>query len=176
LFEVEVKAQVEDAAAIESRLLQIGVIFQKEIHQSDTYFQHPMRDFARTDEALRIRITDDKNYLTYKGAKIDSTSKTREEIELEVQEPFKLVELLTKIGLIPIKKVVKSRKSYSFGDITISLDNVEELGSYIELELAVSDKTQIPPARTRLFSLFKQLEISSKNFERRSYLELLMGL
>ena len=176
LFEVEVKARIKDAASIESRILQLGAIFQKEIHQSDIYFQHPIRDFAQTDEALRIRITDDKNYLTYKGAKLDSTSKTREELEIEVQEPLKLLELLTRIGLSPIKKVVKTRKFYLYNDITISIDDVEELGSFLELELAVSDETQIPPARNRLFSFFKQLKISSKNFERRSYLELLLGL
>lgn len=176
MFEVEVKARVEDLGSIESRILELGAVFQEEIHQSDTYFQHPTRDFAQTDEALRIRVTDKKNYLTYKGAKLDSISKTREELEIEVQEPLKLAELLTKIGLTPTKKVVKSRKSYSYDDITISIDNVDELGAFIELELAVSDETQIPPARNRLFSFFKQLKISSRNFERRSYLELLLGL
>jgi len=176
LFEVEVKARVEDIGSIENWILELGAIFQKVIFQSDIYFQHPTRDFAQTDEALRIRITDNKNYLTYKGAKLDSTSKTREEFEIEVQEPLKLSEILTKIGLIPIKKVVKSRKSYLYKDITIFLDNVDELGFYIELEIAVSDERQIPAARNRLFSLFKQLKIPPQNFERRSYLELLMDL
>jgi adenylate cyclase class 2 len=154
----------------------LGAIFQEEIHQSDTYFQHPTRDFAQTDEAVRIRITDDKNYLTYKGPKLDSTSKTREELEIEVQEPLKLSELLKKIGLIPVKAVVKSRKSYLYEDIMIFLDNVDELGFFIELELDVSDKEQVSPARNRLFSFLKQLEIPAQNFERRSYLELLLSL
>jgi adenylate cyclase class 2 len=174
MFEVEVKARIEDPASIESQLFTLGASFQHTIHQNDTYFQHPLRNFAQTDEALRIRITDDKSYLTYKGPKIDSFSKTREELELEVQDPLKFSELLKKIGLNPIMKVVKTRKSYLLQDISISIDTIEELGNFIELELDVPDKAQVPMARERLFTILAQLTISPDKFERRSYLELLM--
>jgi adenylate cyclase, class 2 len=174
LFEVEVKAQIEEIASIESQLLQLGASFQQIIHQSDIYFQHPIRNFAQTDEALRIRIADNGNYLTYKGPKIDSVSKTREELELEVQDPLKFIDLLKKIGLNPIMKVIKSRRSYLLNDISISIDTIEELGTFIELELDVPDKGQLPTARERLFTILKQLKISPNKFERRSYLELLI--
>ncbi len=176
MFEVEVKARIEDPASIESQLLQLGASFQQIIFQTDIYFQHPIRNFAQTDEALRIRITADKSYLTYKGPKIDLISKTREELELEVQDPLKFIELLKKIGLNPIMQVVKSRKCYLLSEISISIDAVQELGTFIELELDVPEKTQLPTARERLFAVFKQLNISSEKFERRSYLELLMKL
>ena len=176
MFEVEVKARIEDLASMERQLLQLGASFQQIIHQSDIYFQHPIRNFAQTDEALRVRIADNASYLTYKGPKIDSVSKTREELELEVQDPLKLIELLKKIGLSPIMKVVKSRRSYLLNDISISIDTIDELGTIIELELDVPDKGQLPTARERLFAVLKQLKIRPEKFERRSYLELLMKL
>ena len=40
------------------------------------------RDFARTDEALRLRHVGEFNYITYKGPKLDATTKTRREIEI----------------------------------------------------------------------------------------------
>lgn len=175
MFEVEIKARIEDPSSIESQILKLGALFQKIIHQTDTYFQHPLRNFAQTDEALRIRITDNKSYFTYKGPKIDSTSKTREELELEVQEPLKFIELLKKIGLNPVTNVVKSRKLYLLEEVKISIDIVEKLGAYLELELEVPDKNQVTLARNRLFSLLNRLQISSEKFERRSYLELLLG-
>ena len=49
--------------------------------QVDTYFSHPARDFAATDEALRIRSIDQENFVTYKGPKLDATTKTRREID-----------------------------------------------------------------------------------------------
>lgn len=170
------KARIEDLASIGSQLLQLGASFQHIIQQSDIYFQHPIRNFAQTDEALRIRITDNGSYLTYKGPKIDAISKTREELEFEVEDPLKFIELLKKIGLHPLMKVVKSRRSYLLNDISISLDTIEELGTFIELELDVQDKSQLPMARKRLFAILKQLRISPDKFERRSYLELLIKL
>ncbi|MFX1295341.1 MAG: class IV adenylate cyclase [Promethearchaeota archaeon] len=174
MFEVEIKAHLDDLSLIENRLLQLDAIYQKTLHQNDIYLQHPLRNFAQTDEALRIRISDDKSYLTYKGPKLDSSSKTREEFELEVQEPKKLSELLKKIGFITVQKVSKFRKQYSLNDIIISLDTVDGLGEFIELEIDVLDKSAIVSARDRLFSVLKQLKISSEKLERRSYLELLL--
>ncbi|NVM55437.1 MAG: class IV adenylate cyclase [Candidatus Helarchaeota archaeon] len=174
MIEVEIKAHLEDFTSVETQLLQLGATFRKAIHQRDTYFQHPIRNFAQTDEALRIRISDDKSYLTYKGSKLDPSSKTREELELEIQEPNQLLELLKKVGFIPVKTVIKSRKSYILDDIKISLDKVEGLGYFIELEIDISEKDAIPPTRDRLISLLAQLNISSEKLERRSYLELLI--
>ena len=38
-----------------SRLEELGGEYQAELRQVDSYFAHPARDFAVTDEALRIR-------------------------------------------------------------------------------------------------------------------------
>ena len=61
---------------------------------SDEYFQHPCRDFQKTDEALRVRTTSlakDKNkfhYLTYKGVKLFEVGKTRQEIEYSIDSIY----------------------------------------------------------------------------------------
>lgn len=172
MFEVEIKAYLEEIASMETQLQQLGAVFQKSIRQSDTYFQHPIRNFAQTDEALRIRNSDNQSYLTYKGPKLDSTSKTREELEIEIQKPEKFSNILKKLGFSSVLTVAKTRKIYSLDDITISLDNVDDLGDFIELETDVSDKEAIPSARGRLFTLLKQLDIPKEKSERRSYLEL----
>ena len=45
----------------------------------------PCRDFAQTDEALRIRTVGDTSFVTYKGPKLDATTKTRRELELPLR-------------------------------------------------------------------------------------------
>jgi len=174
LFEVEIKAYIDDLTLIERQLKQLGAVYQTTLHQSDLYFQHPIRNFAQTDEALRVRISNDQSYLTYKGPKLDSNSKTREEFELNIVSPDKYTKLLTKLGFIPVKKVLKTRKVFNLDDIIISLDHLDHLGNFIELELEVTDQKQIPSAKNRLFSLIKQLNISPTQLERCSYLELLL--
>ena len=82
MFEVEQKFRVDGFAEIETHLARLGAEIENPIEQVDTYFAHPQRDFAATDEALRIRQVGDENFVTYKGPKIDSQTKTRREIEL----------------------------------------------------------------------------------------------
>lgn len=55
MIEVEVKAHVSDFKGVKQRLIEIGAERIGEEHQEDTYFNAPHRDFAKTDEALRIR-------------------------------------------------------------------------------------------------------------------------
>ena len=174
MFEVEIKAHIEDLNSIKKKIEKLGAKFRSDLKQSDVYFQHPIRNFAQTDEALRIRISDKNSYLTYKGAKVDSSTKTREELELAIPEPDKLNTILKKIGFSPVMTVKKTRKKYILDEIKISIDMVEGLGNFIELELEISEKEHIQSARERLFSLLKRLNIPNEKLERRSYLELLI--
>ena len=88
MIEVEVKAKIDNFEDMRKKLNDLGAIKTKEEFQEDIYFNSPIVDFAKTDEALRIRTTkqgDEKHiFITYKGAKIDSESKTREEIEFGI--------------------------------------------------------------------------------------------
>jgi len=89
--------------------------FREEI---DTYYQHPGRDFAQTDEGLRVRscpaaTTGFGCFLTYKGPKIDSETKTRQEIEIPLL-PGTYADcqhLLETLGFIPVEVVRKFRKT-----------------------------------------------------------------
>ena len=50
--------------------------------EADHYLNAPDRDFARTDEALRLRRIGENTFLTYKGPRRDAASKTRTEVEV----------------------------------------------------------------------------------------------
>ena len=80
-FEVEQKFALDSVAEVEQRLAHWGA-GSGVSEQSDLYFNHPARDFAKTDEALRLRSVGDEHFITYKGPKLDATTKTRQEIEL----------------------------------------------------------------------------------------------
>ena len=71
-YEVEQKFRVDELGSIEDALRQLGSRVEDTVEQVDCYFAHPVRDFAATDEALRIRQVGPDAFVTYKGPKIDS--------------------------------------------------------------------------------------------------------
>src|SRR5438132_14309314 len=82
MLEVEVNYALDDFAPLEAALGRWGVTLGSPRRDADHYFNAPDRDFARTDEAFRVRIVGQTNYVTYKGPKLDRETKTRLEIEV----------------------------------------------------------------------------------------------
>src|SRR6476619_4596033 len=113
-YEVEQKHRVSDEAALVGRLQERDGHLEKPIEQSDQYFAHPCRDFATTDEALRIRVVGDQSFVTYKGPKIDKTTKTRQEIELPLdpadRDGSRFASLLAALGFTPVAVARKRRR------------------------------------------------------------------
>jgi adenylate cyclase class 2 len=178
-LEVEQKFPLSHPPAVRALLGRLGAAFSPPIQQADTYFRHPTRDFAQTDEALRLRRVGETNLITYKGPKLDAQTKTRREIELALapgQVAFEqFSELLTAVGFTPVLTVRKRREpgeiAWQGQSIQIALDEVEGLGSFLELEIAANANT-VDAARSAVLSLGSHLGLLE--VERRSYLELIV--
>ena len=178
-FEVEQKYRTDAIQDVQQRLEAVGRLHGERLTQNDVYYAHPQRDFAETDEALRIRHVGEQNYLTYKGPKIDTVSKTRQEVELGIEPgdagAHKADAMLLALGFRPVSRVCKQRQCYqvtrSQQEIEVSIDEVEDLGTFIELEIVAED-SQVDAAREAIARLADELGLSE--VERRSYLELLL--
>ncbi len=164
MLEIEVKAKVTELEALEKQIINRGWKFRKEVVEEDTYFNHPNRDFTVTDEALRLRKSGGKCYLTYKGPKVDGLTKTREEHNVEVGSAVDAQVILKNLGFKEVLPVRKTRRYYRLEEFDIMLDNVEGLGNYIEIEKRGEYKPQ------ELLDLLEDLGIGES--ETRSYLEL----
>jgi adenylate cyclase class 2 len=178
-YEVENKYPVADLAEAERRLSEINAAIGADVRQVDIYFAHPARDFSTTDEAIRIRRVGEENFLTYKGPKIDSTTKTRREIELPItlgdQGVLDWTSMLKALGFQVVAEVRKRRRqlraTWNGTPVEIALDEVEGLGTFVELEI-LADARSLSEARKYLTELSQKLKLASP--ERRSYLELLL--
>lgn len=179
MIEVEVKAKIDSFEEIEKELEKIGATKTKKEFQEDIYFNSPIVDFAKTDEALRIRTTtEDDNtniFITYKGPKIDSKSKTRKEIEMGIDDSKKCADIFEEIGFEKVRAVRKNRQYYKYENFEISLDDIEGLDPYMEIEISLEDGNDYSHAQDEIFKLFEKLGITD-GFERTSYLELLENL
>jgi adenylate cyclase class 2 len=180
VLEVEQKFPVSDLASLKSKLADLGAVHRETVAQVDCYFAHPARDFARTDEALRLRQVGQLNFITYKGPKLDTTTKTRREIEVGLaagqQAAAAAAELLEALGFSRVgevrKRRVHSTLRWQDREIGVSLDEVASLGTFVELEIMANER-DVDQARGLLASLANHLDLS--NSERRSYLELLIA-
>lgn len=179
MIEVEVKAKISSFIEMEEKLDSIGATKSKHEFQEDIYFNSPIVDFADTDEALRIRTTkenEDVNiFITYKGPKIDKHSKTRKEIEMGIEDAGKCSDIFEAIGFRKVRAVRKNRQYYTYENFEISLDDIEGLDPYMEIEIALEDGENYTDAQDEIFKLFEKLGVTD-GFERTSYLELLENL
>jgi adenylate cyclase class 2 len=179
MLEVELKFRCDETETLVAALIQLGAHRAPEVRQVDQYFNHPQRDFAQTDEAVRIRDTNGQASLTYKGPLVDRESKTRREIELDLagdQAREKLGEWLQAVGFRPVLQVEKTRQAWTLRrggrDVEIALDLVTGLGQFVELE-TVADESELVPARQLLQELAAELGLTQS--ERRGYLSMLLG-
>ena len=176
MIEVEMKIKISenDFLKLEKELSVKG---KRKIEENmdDLYFQHPCRDFKVTDEALRIRRCNSDLFITYKGPKLGKEMKTREEIEFKIEDFDKAKRAFEKLGFIPVAHVKKRRISYKYGDYTISLDKVNQLGTFLEIECAVLNETEIKEKEDKIKSfLINTLGIKEFKSIRKSYLEMLL--
>lgn len=176
-FEVEKKYWLSDLEATLSKLNELGLNVGAPRDQIDRYFAHPARDFTQTDECLRLRSSGEKNYITYKGARIDSTTKTRRELELPLLDGSygqEFEQLLEVLGFKPMMTIHKLRRKVELEwdeyPIEIAIDEIDQLGCFIELE-TTSDLEHLDRAKQALGTLADRLELDRP--ERRSYLELM---
>lgn len=178
-YEVEQKHRIDDLPALVHRLAQRGVALGPPIIQSDEYFTHPARDFAKTDEALRIRSSGEQVFVTYKGPKLDRTTKTRREIELPLhpddKDGTKFAELLGSLGFTRVATVRKQRRRFEIRSkghgVEGAFDNVDGVGAFVELELSANEKN-LETAKQVIRELAEELGLGPS--ERRSYLEMLL--
>lgn len=176
MIEVEIKARIKDKNEALKKIKDIGGVYSHSEEQEDFYFNAPYKDYRETDEALRIRIIpcEDgfKKILTYKGPKLDSISKTRREIEVEIDDIDNMTQLLISLGFKVSATVSKVRRIFDYQDYTITLDKLEELDYFMEIEYVAKEDDNIEEITENILKIFKKLDIT-EGFERKSYLELL---
>lgn len=183
VYEVELKFPVSDPADVERRVAGLGGRFAPAVDQVDRYFAHPARDFAVTDEALRLRRMGDDVVVTWKGPRIDAATKTRREVELGVAPAgaglatiARWTDLLEALGFRQVREVAKRRRTALIhrdgATIEAALDDVAGLGWFLELEEQAA-AADVDRSRERLGALARELGCTAP--ERRSYLELLLA-
>lgn len=188
--EVEAKLRVADPEAIRRRLHDLGAPLESPRVQADLFYAHPQRDFARTDEALRLRFADGFLELTYKGPKqsvagepraggaegaagaADPGAGLKARAELNVPVGADPTALLAALGFRPVALLRKTRASTRLDKCRVELDHVEGLGWFLEVEALVEPA---PRAAAAVHATLVRLGLADAPRVQASYLELALA-
>lgn len=166
--ELEAKFRVDCSllADVRRRVESLGFKLVDVVEELDYYYSHPCRDFAVTDEAVRVRISKGLVELTYKGPRGGGEFKSREEYSVAIgSESIKRI--LELLGFKQVMEVVKRRSYYEGRGILVSIDEVRGLGCYVEIEVKDGEEEVIK-------SVAESLGFTPGDYEPRTYLELLL--
>lgn len=193
MIEVEVKLPIDSAERIESKLLNMGFICKKTITQEDRYYDNKEGMIRGTGQALRLRCVDDDCCITYKGQKLDSVSMTRQELETSVGDKDVMDGILRQLGFEVVPpKVKKLRREFSMVwagtvpavteaipvreyDMHACLDQVEDLGDFLELEIMAEENDRMN-ALAEIERVLNELGYKMSDTTTNSYLSMLQGI
>jgi adenylate cyclase class 2 len=193
MYEVELKVRTPHDP-VEERLRALKATQEATVEQIDTYYDAPHRNFAETDEALRLReesvrktideesirettseesASESTTELTYKGPLVGDGTKTREEHETRVADGEAMDAALRGLGFEGAHVVEKVRRRYSLRRYTVTLDRVRGLGEFVEVERAVPEP-EVETAREGAIELLRDLNLDPDGGITTSYLGLLL--
>lgn len=158
--EIEVKAKVTNRPALLDALAKLHIQLSDPIEQNDIVFAERLDNFDQFLPGvnfLRLRNQHGKYLLTLKKSELNETESIEHETEVSNPEEVKL--LLGELGFKEAVRINKKRQKAKYKDFEICVDEVAELGSYIELEKLVPEGDTIA-IQTELFNFLKQLGIT----------------
>lgn len=179
-FEIEIKIPIEDPERIMKSLLARGFQKYQKVIEEDMYYNSAYHDVRKYDEALRIRKTRDLltgktgAQINFKGKKIDQISMSRREYETGIEDPDCMEKILGAIGFTRAAGVKKTRNYLQREEMTACLDQVENLGNFLELEVIVGKADLREKCLAQMKEILQELELSMDNTVRSSYLSMLV--
>ncbi len=170
--EIEVKAKLKDREKLISHLQNnIGVEFHDTKYQKDVAFwPNDIKDIsthALGRNFLRIREQETnglkKVIFTLKQPQTNQTDCIENEIEIKESDIEEMRSIINSLGYYEYVTIEKTRVTAKIRDIEICIDEVTNLGSYIELEkFAPGDQAET--VQKELYSMLESWGINKEDY------------
>lgn len=171
-LEIELKFPLTNAKSA-AEYLDLEAQFVREVFQYDVYFVPVHRNFIadieNVCEWLRVRVESDgtasfnyKNWLPH-----DEKVKTHcTEYETYVSSFDQLQKILLALNFNQLVEVKKTRKTWRLGEAEVSIDLVQNLGEFVELEYK-GDGLDVDGARSYLLAILSRIgaEVTSADLK-----------
>lgn len=140
-IEVEIRAKVNNFTGIKKVLKGLNAEFVKSEKQADRIFGSPrFLDSSNMiiEGGLSARIREVDNIKSLEFKEISRKKGSGIELSCEVASVNLAKKMLKKLDFNEAFVVKKNRETYTYDDFTICLDNVAQLGNFIEIEKITS--------------------------------------
>ena len=158
--EIEVKAKAGDISQLKEKFISLGCEFFDPVVQDDRIY---LKKGDSLDNrypglvALRIRSENGKHILTLKKRRENDLDNI--ECEIIIDNPDQAHDMLLHLGYDEVSHVHKTRHACSYNGLGICLDEVEGLGSFIEVE-KMTEEDDGAAVQSELFCFLQTLGIS----------------
>lgn len=138
--ELESKIRVPDHAPVRERLRRAGAEYVGITLETNHLFDDAQSSLFHSGCGLRVRECrtldgpEQPATLTYKGAPRPGIYKRRTEIEVRIEDPAAMLEILTQLGFSDHLRFEKKRESWQMGQCKVDLDELPEIGCFVEVE------------------------------------------
>ena len=138
--EVEVKFRVSDREALHVALKERGIKLGEPIFQDDQAYAPNGWQFGDNKlgvSFLRLRTVNGRHTFTLKQPTINALSCL--EHESEVSDREQMHQAIMQMGFYPTVRVAKTRQTAEFDGISLCVDDLEGVGTFLELERMVPE-------------------------------------
>ena len=158
--EIEIKARVPNKIALLNAIKDAGVTLSRPIKQHDVvYGQDGVADNKTGSIWLRIRTEDDTvTIFTLKQQHTGGLDSI--EHETSVADPHALAAIITTLGFTLYSDLIKTRQKAYYNNIEICVDDVENLGVFIEAEKLTDEAADGATVRKDLWRELKKFGVS----------------
>jgi predicted adenylyl cyclase CyaB len=166
--EIEIKARVADRENILSQLADLGCELSAPVSQEDIVFAQKVgstKEFLTNSVFLRIRQTEEGVVLTlkYNPDRQGAPDAMPVEHEVSVDSRSELEAMLSFLDFKPMVTVKKTRRSGHYKNWEICIDEVEELGTFVEVEQMAEHDEDIEPIREAIMAFMRSLGVAEED-------------
>lgn len=167
--EIEIKVRIDDKAATLAALATRGVEMSQPLKQHDVVYSRPGAIDDDPNECwLRIRTENDTTHtFTLKR----SVTSQQDSIEHEVvfDNPKEMRGIIAQLGYELFSDLTKVRQKGKRGEYEFCVDEIPELGTFLEIEKLCDESADIDEVRQELWALLEPLGISRDDEETDGY-------
>ena len=174
MFEMELKAVLKNKLQVIDELGKNGCEWSRPLFQKDIIYIQNSVEKTVNIPVFRIRKIDDKTILTLKVQAADLN--TARELELEVSDDEIMHHILQTIGFESIVEVKKKRIETDYRGYTICIDEVEELGDFLEIEKLSEEDSDKEREYEMMMHILTELGIREENLVTEKYFEMIQKL
>ncbi len=172
MFEIEFKFRVKDKKKIDNTFKKLNCKFS-ELHQCDhIYVKNGINNFniPLGENVLRIREQNGVNYITLKQRL------NHLEYETIVEDSNVINNIFITLGYHKLVEVDKYRKETNIKGFNITVDEVDRLGSFVEIEKLTENEEEIEKIKDEILKFASELGFYENDIEKEKYDAMILDL